>query len=103
MPVARDLSVHNAPNKRWGRLGDAPEVIEKILRHLDYWPEHGPPACLSRASPSTPPPDGVERISEPFFDDLPAVSATQSLQAGPFPDYDTEPVMAYAHDPDFAA
>ena len=49
------------------------------------------------------PPDGVERIIEPFFDDLPAVSATQSLQADPFPDYDTEPVMAYAHDPDFAA
>ena len=36
------------------------------------------------------PPDGVERIIEPCFDDL-------------FPDYDTEPVMAYANDPDFAA
>ena len=31
-----------------------------------------------------------ERIVELCFDD-------------PFPDYDTEPVMAYAHDPDFAA
>ena len=37
------------------------------------------PACLSRAPPSTPPPHGVERIVEPYFDDL-------------FPDYDTEPV-----------
>ena len=36
------------------------------------------------------PPDGSERIKEPFFDDL-------------FPDYDTEPVMAYANDPDFVA
>jgi len=44
---------------------------------------------LSRAPPSTPPPDS-ERVIEPYFDD-------------PFPDYDTEPVMAYANDPDFAA
>ena len=29
-------------------------------------------------------------VLEPCFDD-------------PFPDYDTEPVMAYANDPDFAA
>jgi hypothetical protein len=35
-------------------------------------------------------PDCGERIIEPFFDD-------------PFPDYDTEPVMAYANDPAFAA
>ncbi|MBT3191804.1 MAG: hypothetical protein HN341_04550 [Verrucomicrobia bacterium] len=41
-------------------------------------------------SPSTPPPDGGERIVELCFDD-------------PFPDYDTEPVMAYANDPEFAA
>ena len=33
------------------------------------------PGCLSRA----PPPTGVDRVIEPFFDD-------------PFPDYDTEPV-----------
>jgi hypothetical protein len=64
-------------------LIDDQSVIEKILRHLKLWPE---PACLSRA----PPPTGVERIIEPFFDD-------------PFPDYETEPVMAYANDPDFAA
>jgi hypothetical protein len=62
----------------------------KILRHLKLWPEQTALACLSRAPPDTPPPDGVERIIEPFFDD-------------PFPDYDTEPVMAYANDPDFAA
>jgi hypothetical protein len=41
---------------------------------------------LSRA----PPPGGGDRVIEPFFDD-------------PFPDYDAEPVMAYANDPDFAA
>jgi hypothetical protein len=33
---------------------------------------------------------GGEWIVEPCFDD-------------PLPDYDTEPVMAYANDPDFAA
>jgi len=82
-------------------LIDDDEVIEKILRHLKLWPEQTALACLSRAPPDTPPPDGVERIippspvgyggqAEPFFDD-------------PFPDYDTEPVMAYANDPDFAA
>ena len=62
------------------------EVIEKILRHLKLWPEQTAPACLSRA----PPPTGVDQVVEPFFDD-------------PFPDYDTEPVMAYANDPEFAA
>ena len=67
-------------------LIDDDEVIEKILRHLKLWPEQAEPACLSRA----PPPTGVDRVMEPFFDD-------------PFPDYDTEPVMAYANDPDFAA
>ena len=47
-------------------------------------------ACLSRAPPSIPPPEGGERIIEPYFED-------------PFPDYDIEQVMAYANDPDFAA
>ncbi len=70
-------------------LIDDQSVIEKILRHLKLWPEQTAPACLSRAPPSTPPPDS-ERVIEPYFDD-------------PFPDYDTEPVMAYANDPDFAA
>ena len=84
-------------------------MIEKILRHLKLWPEHAESARLSRAPPS----GNSERNVEPYFDDLPAVSATQSLQAGPFPachgvaerrlDYDTEPVMAYANDPEFAA
>jgi hypothetical protein len=45
---------------------------------------------MSRAPPSIPPPDGGARIVELCLDD-------------PFPDYDTEPVMAYANDPDFAA
>ena len=67
-------------------LLDDPAVIERILRHLKLWPEQAEPACLSRA----PPPTGVDRVMEPFFDD-------------PFPDYDTEPVMAYANDPEFAA
>ena len=67
-------------------LIDDDEVTEKILRHLKLWPEQMAPVCLSRA----PPPTGVDRVIEPFFDD-------------PFPDYDTEPVMAYAKDPDFAA
>ena len=72
------------PSKKWR------ELIEKILRHLAPWPEQAEPACLSRAPPSKLPPEGGERIMEPFFED-------------PFPDYDTEPVMAYASAPDFAA
>ena len=55
-------------------LVDDDEVIEKILRHLKLWPEQAEPACLSRGPPSIPPPDGGERIIEPYFDD-------------PFPDY----------------
>jgi hypothetical protein len=55
----------------------------KILRHLKLWAEHAESARLSRAPPS----GNSERNVEPYFDDLPAVSATQSLQAGPFPDY----------------
>jgi hypothetical protein len=39
--------------------------------------------------PAKTPPDS-ERVVELCFDD-------------PFPDYDTEPVMAHANDPDFAA
>ena len=70
-------------------LIDDGDVIEKILRHLRLWPGQAEPACLSRAPPSILPPTGSERIVEPFFDD-------------PFPDYDTEPVMAYANDPEFA-
>ena len=55
-------------------LIDDDEVIEKILRHLKLWPEQAEPACLSRAPPSIPPPDGGERVVELCFDD-------------PFPDY----------------
>lgn len=65
---------------------EQPVSLRSALRHLKLWPEQTAPACLSRAPPSIPPPDGGERVMEPFFDD-------------PFPDYDTEPVMAYANDP----
>ncbi len=82
-------------------LLDDPVVVERILRHLKLWPEQAEPACmpgrslsakagLSRAPPTIPPPKVGERVIEPHYDD-------------PFPDYDTEPVMAYANDPDFAA
>jgi hypothetical protein len=57
-------------------LSDAQEVIERILRHLGLW-EKG---VLVRSGTDPPP----EPILEPFFED-------------PFPDYDTEPVMAYEH------
>ena len=79
-------SSHCGAEMRLIALIDDQSVIEKILRHLKLWPEQTAPACSSRA----PPPDGGERIVELCFDD-------------PFPDYDTEPVMAYANDPDFAA
>ena len=92
-------------------LIDDRSVVEKILRHLKLWPQQAEPACLSRAPPSIPPPDGGERIippspigyggqAEPFFD----LSRRSPAKADdPFPDYDAEPVMAYANDPDFAA
>lgn len=50
----------------------------RILRHLDLW-EQG-----VRVLPARAPPEIVDRVIEPCFDD-------------PFPDYDTEPVMAYAN------
>jgi hypothetical protein len=53
-------------------------VIERILRHLGLW-EQG-----VRVSPARAPPEIVERVIEPYYDD-------------PFPDYDTEPVMMYAN------
>ena len=63
----------------------------RILRHLGLW-EQGvrvlparacPEPCL-RGSGSRAPPEIVDRVIEPCFDD-------------PFPDYDTELVMAYAN------
>ena len=63
---------------RLSALLDDDEVIEKILGYLKLWPEHAESARLSRAPPS----GNSERNVEPYFDD-------------PFPDYDTEPVMAY--------
>ena len=80
------LPVRGAEMKLIALIDDY-EVIEKILRHLELWPEQGGVASPSRAPPR---PDDGERIVELCFDD-------------PFPDYDTEPVMAYANDPDFAA
>jgi hypothetical protein len=60
-------------------LIDERAVIERILRHLGLWDQG------MRVSPTTgPPAEIVDRVIEPCFDD-------------PFPDYDTEPVMAYAN------
>ncbi|MEI8141209.1 MAG: hypothetical protein WCI03_15255 [bacterium] len=61
-------------------LIDERAVIERILRHMGLW------AQGVRVSPSTGPPAPVsgERIIESLLED-------------PFPDYDTEPVMAYAN------
>ena len=88
-------------------LIDDGEVIEKILRHLKLWPEQAAPACVPGRSLSAkaglsraPPPTGVDRVIEPFFD---LSRRSQAKADDPFPDYDAEPVMAYANDPDFAA
>ncbi len=53
-------------------------VIERILRHLGLL-EQG-----VRVLPSRAPPEIVDMVIEPWLDD-------------PFPDYDTDPVMAYAN------
>ena len=50
-------------------LIDDGEVIEKILRHLDLWPEESIPA---RAPPE---PIIQDYIIEPFFDDMPLEAA----------------------------
>jgi len=71
-------------------LIDDRAVIERILRHLGLW-EQG-----VRVTPTTGPPVAAhgERAVEPWLD----LSACVPAQAGdPFPDYDTEPVMAYAN------
>ena len=59
-------------------LIDDHEVIERILRHLGLW-QQGVRVAPARASPAI-----ADRVIEPCFDD-------------PFPEYDTEPVMAYAN------
>jgi len=59
-------------------LIDERAAIERILRHLGLW-EQG-----VRVLPARAPPELVERVIEPYYDD-------------PFPDYDTEPVMMYAN------
>jgi hypothetical protein len=60
-------------------LIDDRDVIERILRHLGLW-EQG-----VRVAPARAPPEIAEWVIEPWLDD-------------PFPDYDTEPIMAYADD-----
>jgi hypothetical protein len=59
-------------------LIDDRAVIERILRHLDLW------AQGVRVAPARAPPEIAERVIEPCLDD-------------PFPDYDTEPIVAYAN------
>ncbi|MDA1088379.1 MAG: transposase [Verrucomicrobia bacterium] len=59
-------------------LIDDKAVIERILRHLGLW-QQGVRVASARA-----PPEIVDRVVEPCYDD-------------PFPNYDTEPVMAYAN------
>ncbi len=60
-------------------LIDDRTVTERVLRHLSLWQEG------VRVSPTTGPPAEVaDRVIEPWLGD-------------PFPDYDTEPVMAYAN------
>ena len=59
-------------------LLDDRTVIERILRHLGLWQQG------VRVSPARAPPELVEGVIEPWLDD-------------PFPDYDVEPVMAYAN------
>ncbi len=69
-------------------LIDDPEVIERILQHLGLW-EQG-----VRVLPARAPPEIVDRVIEPCFD----LSRRSPAKADdPFPDYDTEPVMAYAN------
>jgi hypothetical protein len=70
-------------------LIDERAVIERILRHLGLW-EQGVRVSPARAPPEIaewvipPSPIGYGGQAEPWLDD-------------PFPDYDTEPVMAYAN------
>ena len=59
-------------------LIDDGDVIERILRHMGLWQQG------VRVSPAREPPEIAEWVIEPWLDD-------------PFPDYDTEPVMAYAN------
>ena len=70
-------------------LIDDRKVIARILRHLGLWsqgvrilPARAPPLIVDRVIP--PSPLGYGGQAEPWLDD-------------PFPDYGTEPVMAYAN------
>ena len=70
--------VHSGFNVHRSRrvLPNEREVLERILRHLGLW-EQG-----IHVHSGTDPPSEI--TIEPWLDD-------------PFPDYDTEPVMAYAN------
>ncbi|MGQ9662373.1 MAG: hypothetical protein ACUVWX_08575 [Kiritimatiellia bacterium] len=59
-------------------LIDDRDVIGRSLRHLGRW-EQGVRVLPARALPEI-----ADRVIEPCYDDT-------------FPDYDTEPVMAYAN------
>ena len=81
-------------------LIDDKAVIERILRHLGLWeqgvrvsPSTGPPAeIVDRVIP--PSPVGYGGQAEPCYD----LSRRSLAKADdPFPGYDTEPVMMYAH------
>jgi len=82
-------------------LIDDPEVIERILRHLGLWeqgvrvlPARACPEPCPKGSGSRAPPEIVDRVIEPCYD----LSRRSPAKADdPFPDYDTEPVMAYAN------
>ena len=106
----RRLPLHRLPVYS-GDVRDVPDVIEKIPWHLKLWPEQAESACvsgrslsakagLSRAPQKALLPEGGERIIEPYFDDPFPVCHDVAPRGW---DYDTEPVMAHANDPDFAA
>ena len=59
-------------------LIDDREVVESIIRYLGLWGQG------VRVFPTRAPPEPDEWVIEPYLDD-------------PFPDYHTEPVMAYAN------
>ena len=70
-------------------LIDDRAVIERILRHQGLW-EQG-----VRVLPARAPPEIVERVIPPWH--IGYGEQAEPWLDDPFPDYDTEPVMAYAN------